>query len=274
MLAFVLDATMHPICVSKAIMNYIADLQAICNELFKLRPANAACLARMGRVLEGLGPVLSVSRMLAEPIIDTFFSLLQALHALRGTGVSGGSDSAPWAREQRQLSKCYGVLATKAPEVFVPYLNSVAERTLSLVAAQVLGDADKNVVFDGVLISAAAAGIDNFTAVISAMLQPVQAHWSALPERIPSEAALLQRMLSPVQQQQQVTAIGGNDERSFVYYTLQLLTFCARQGKASEGRAAAQVRVTATDKPAHVHNLFEIGVLLRYCQNMQRMIPL
>jgi hypothetical protein len=35
--------------------------------------------------------------------------------------------------------------------------------------------------------------------------------------------------------------IGGNDARSFVYYSLQLLLFCARQAKSCEGKGGYQV---------------------------------
>ena len=137
MLGFVLDSVLAALVTTARVQAYAANLQAICNELITLRPASAVCLARMGKVLEALGPVLNLAPALAPPIIEAFFGLLQSLHAQRGNAPVGNNDLAPYVREQRQLTKCYTTLSMKAPDAFVPYLDSIAERTLELVRTQV-----------------------------------------------------------------------------------------------------------------------------------------
>jgi Exportin-5 family len=246
-LAFVLDATMASICATTRAQACVSDLQSICNELIALRPADATCLALMGKLLEAFGPVLTVSATLAAPIIEAFFGLLQTLHALRGGQPIGNDDLAPFVRQQRHLTKCYTALAAKAPDAFVPYLDSIAARTLELVAAQVLGDADKNMIFEGLLVSAAASGSDMFGRVVAALLRPLKQPWEALSQRIAGEARVLQRMLSPVRQEGTGLVIGGNGERAEAYYTLQLLVFCARQAKAVQGDRGGEVRT----RPLH-----------------------
>jgi hypothetical protein len=240
-LSFLLDAVMASLCTSRASWSS-NDLSTLCNELISLHPADPWCIARMGKVLESLGPVLSLAPALAPPLIEAFFGLIEGLNALRGSVPIGNNDLAPSVREQRQLTKCYVALATKAPQAFVPYLSLIAERTLALVAAGVLGDADKNMIFEGLLVSAAAAGQDMFCRVVAALLQPLRQPWMALLEQVGDEGSLVRHMLGPISNEGGRLMIGGNEERSSTYYKLQLLMICARQAKSVGGGRGGQAR--------------------------------
>jgi hypothetical protein len=152
------------------------------------------------------------------------------MHSLRGTAPSG--ESGPHVRELRQLTRCYSALSSKAPEVLLPYLNSIADRTLTLVQSGVLGDADKNMIFEGLLVSAAAAGLDMFASVLGALLQQLRGTWSALLSDITGAEWLLDHALGPVTTADGTVSVGGNGQRCRIYYSLQLLVFCARQANA------------------------------------------
>lgn len=162
---------------------------------------------------------------------------------MQGGLAQGQNETAPHTKEQRSLTKCYFTLASKAPSALVPFLEVIAQRTISLVDSGVLGYADKNVICEGLLLSAARDGPDLFGRVVSALVSPIRASWENILEQLVNAEALLRVMLSPFTEGQNgMTHIGGNDGRSFVYYSLQLLLFCARQAKSCEGKGGYQVR--------------------------------
>ena len=161
---------------------------------------------------------------------------------VQGGIAQGQNETAPHTKEQRALTKCYFTLASKAPSALVPFLEVIAQRTISLVDSGVLGYADKNVICEGLLLSAARDGPDLFGRVVSALISPIRASWEKLIEQLPNAEGLMGVMLTPVTAGQNGMAhIGGNDSRSFVYYSLQLLLFCARQAKSCEGAGGYEV---------------------------------
>lgn len=161
---------------------------------------------------------------------------------MQGGLAQGQNESAPHTKEQRALTKCYFTLASKAPSALVPFLEAIAQRTISLVDSGVLGYADKNVICEGLLLSAARDGPDLFGRVVSALVSPIRASWEKLLEQLSNAEALIGVMLTPFTEGQNgVPHIGGNDVRSFVYYSLQLLLFCARQAKSCEGKGGYEV---------------------------------
>ena len=241
-LAYVLDALVPSICASSHAQACVPDLRALCTKLIALQPADAACLARVGRLLEALAPLLALVPALAPPTIEAFFALVQCMHSFRGSVPVGNSDAAPYVREQRQLTKCFTALATKAPDALVPYVDKIAQRTLELVAAQVLGDADRNMIFEGLLASAAKAGPAMYGRMATALLQQLRDGWTALLQHPRDEAWLLRTALSPVTAGPGGLVIGGNDERTRVYYTLQMIMFCARQAPSVAGGGGGEVR--------------------------------
>jgi hypothetical protein len=241
-LAYLLDAVMHPICVSKQAQACVPRLKELFSKCISLQPVDSGCLSRMGKVLEALGPLLILDPALAPPIIEAFFGLIQCLHALSGNTPLANSDKGSHVRDLRQLTKCYTALASKAPDVLLPYLSGIADRTLRLVQSQVLGDADKNMIFEGLLVSAAAAGLDTFASVLTAVLQQLKDSWVALLSEMSGEMWLLGQALGPISVVEGNVSVGGNDERSRIYYSLQLLVFCVRQANAVPGDIGGQVR--------------------------------
>ena len=161
---------------------------------------------------------------------------------MQGGVAQGQNEAAPHTKEQRSLTKCYFTLASKAPSALVPFLEAIAQRTISLVDSNVLGYADKNVICEGLLLSAARDGPDLFGRVVAALVAPIRGPWEKLIEELPNAEALIDRMLTPITEGPNGMAhIGSNDARSFVYYSLQLLLFCARQAKSCEGKGGFQV---------------------------------
>lgn len=162
---------------------------------------------------------------------------------LQGGLAQGQNETGPHTKELHTLAKCYFTLASKAPSALVPFLEAIAQRTINLVDSGVLGYADKNVICEGLLLSAARHGPDLFGRVVSALISPVRSPWEKLLEQLPNSEALISVMLAPVTEGQNgLPHIGNNDARSFVYYSLQLLLFCARQAKSCEGKGGFEVR--------------------------------
>ena len=241
-IAYVLDAVLGPVCASAHAQSFSSDLARISSELLAARPAHPACLAGMGKLLEACGPILRIVPSQGAGAIDAFFALVQSMHSLRANAPVGNNDLAPYVREQRQLTKSYFNVSSRAPAAFVPHLSSVAERTLELTRSGVLGSADKNVVFEGIFVSAATSSKDMFAMVVTALVQPESDAWVALKDCVASEASLVQAMLSPVhvnpEQGQSSMRVHGGDARQAAFYTLQLLAFCARQAAAAPHHVA------------------------------------
>lgn len=243
-LAFVLDAIIPPICSYGSAAEVQADLTALADRVMAYQPCHVTLVARVAKALESLGPLLVLLPAQAPRVIEAFFGLLDRMHELRG-GPVDPSDSGPYIKEQRATSKCYYTLATKAPRAFVPHLEAIAARTAALVGSGAIGYADQNTISEGLLASAASDGAELYARVVAALVAPARPPWEALAEQLATPAEMAARMLGPVQRGGDGTVhVGGAEQRAFVYYSLQLLLYCARQAKAVAQQQGFLVRAT------------------------------
>lgn len=231
-LAFVLDAIVPPICSYGTLAEARPGLSALAGQIMAFRPSHMTHVAGVARALETLGPLLVILPEHTPRVIEAFFGLIDRMHQLRG-GPVDSSDSGPYLKEQRATSKCYYTLAAKAPRAFVPHLEAIAQRTTGLVATGALGYADQNTISEGLLASAASDGAGLYGRVVAALVAPVRPSWEALLEHLVGPVEMATRMLGPTQLGADGTVhVGGTEQRAFVYYSMQLLLFCARQAKS------------------------------------------
>ena len=250
-LAFVLDAIIPPICSYAPLAAVQADLTAVADQVMAYQASHVTLVPRVAKALEALGPVLLLLPSLTPRVIESFFSLIDRMHHLRGAPVES-SDSGPYIKEQRATSKCYYTLATKAPRAFVPYLEAIAQRTTALVGSCAIGYADQNTISEGLLASAASDSAELYARVVAALVAPVRPAWEGLMEELRSPAGMAASMLGPTQRSTDSSLrVGGTDRRSFVYYSLQLLLYCARQAKSAAQQQGYEVTLpaAAADRP-------------------------
>jgi hypothetical protein len=243
-MAFVLDAALDSILSQAASLpSCMDDAIACAHAVLAMRPPAPSSLALCGRALETLAPILSACPALATPANDTFFALAGAMHAARGGVPIGNSDTAPFVREQRQLTKCYCALASRAAGALAPLLDVSAERTQQLTAAGVLGDADRNTIYEGLTAIAARCGMELFGRVFSVLLEPMRSFWQEEVGAIANVRDLVARALTPVTQRGDgLMCVGQADMRVKIFYTLQLLTFCSREAKNVADGGGSAVR--------------------------------
>eukprot|EP00892_Ulva_mutabilis_P010672 jgi/Ulvmu1/7978/UM004_0211.1 len=231
-LAFVLDAIIAPVCSYASAVEVQGELTALAHQVMRYQASHFTLVPRVAKALEALGPVLVLLPDLTPAVIEAFFALIDRMHDLRGAAVES-SDSGPYMKEQRATSKCYYTLATKAPRAFVPFLEAIAQRTNALVGSGALGYADQNTISEGLLASAASGGADLFARVVAALVSPVRPAWEGLLAKVPGSAEFAGNMLAPVGRGGDGSVhVGGTERRAFMYYSLQLLLYCARQAKA------------------------------------------
>lgn len=231
-LGFVLDAIVPSICSYGSAAEVQPGLAALADQIMAYQPSHITHVAGVAKALETLGPVLVILPGHTPRVIEAFFALIDRMHQLRG-GPVDSSDSGPYLKEQRATSKCYYTLAAKAPRAFVPYLEAIAQRTTGLVATGALGYADQNTISEGLLASAASDGAGLYGRVVAALVAPVRPSWEALLEQLAGPVEMATRMLGPTRRGPDGTVhVGGTEHRAFVYYSMQLLLFCARQAKS------------------------------------------
>lgn len=242
-MVFVLDAMLDSL-VAIVTSPAGAALMRCADHVLGLRPQSPTGLARCGRALETLAPLLSHSTPLAGAVTEAFFGMIEAMHNVRGAVPIANSEHAPFVREQRQLTKCYFTIASRAPQALAPMLDTCAGRTQQLATAGVIGDADRNTIFEGLAAVAARCDADLFGRVFAALTSQVRDFWVEVAGTVQTVASFVSQMLSPVQQGPDGAArIGGAELRVRVFYSLQLLSFCSREAKNVAAGRGKEVRV-------------------------------